>query len=76
MFVSSVQVRAEFGGMEQRKKQTRWITEQMSREKGKKVVWIKERERGRERESYFSLMAKERDFIRKTLTDVLIRSSS
>lgn len=42
----------------------------MSREKGKKVVWIKERK------SYFSLMIKERDFIRKALTDVLIRSSS
>lgn len=42
-----------------------WITEEVRREKGKNVVWIKERKG--EKESLFSLMVKEKDFIRKGL---------
>lgn len=47
----------------------------MGRENG----WLDESEGEGEREreiSYFTLMAKERDFISQALTDVLIRCSS
>lgn len=57
-------------GGKRRKKWKRWIRVEVSPQKGKSDLVRKERE------SYFSLMVKEWEFIRKALTDVLIRLSS